>query len=38
MADDNFIRSITYSTNDVKKIRERFDLAKKMFQEVLNDN
>jgi hypothetical protein len=37
MADDNFIKAITYSTNDVKKVKERFYLAKQMFQEVFND-
>lgn len=37
MDDDNFIRAITYSTNDVKKVKERFYLAKQMFQEVFND-
>lgn len=35
MNDDNFIRAITYSTNDMRNVRERFSLANKMFQEVL---
>lgn len=34
MLDDEFIKAITYGTNDVKRVRYRFTVAKKMFQEV----
>lgn len=36
MANENFIRAITYGTNDARRVAERFALAEKMFQEVFN--
>jgi hypothetical protein len=36
MEDEYFIRSITYATNDVRRVIERFELADTMFQEVFN--
>lgn len=37
MADDEFVRSITYSVNDTRRVRYRFDVARKAFREVFND-
>ena len=34
MADDDFIKSITYGPNDARKVRHRFAVAKTMFKEV----
>jgi hypothetical protein len=34
MANDKFISAITYGTNDVKRVRDRFALAQAMFKEV----
>ena len=36
MHDEQFIRSITYATNDVRRVTERFNFALKMFEEVYN--
>ena len=36
MADDEFIKSITYGPNDAHKIQHRFDVANTMFEEVLS--
>jgi len=36
MADEEFIRSITYGPNDMKKVRHRFEAAKAMFEEVFD--
>jgi hypothetical protein len=36
MVDDEFIKSITYSVNDVKKVRYRFAVAEAMFKEVFD--
>ena len=35
LQDDEFVTAITYSTNDSKRVRERFHRAEQMFQEVL---
>ena len=35
LQDEEFVTAITYSTNDSKRVRKRFHLAGKMFQEVL---
>ena len=35
MDDDYFIASITYGTNDLRRVRHRFERANDMFQEVL---
>jgi hypothetical protein len=35
MGDNAFIRSITYSPNSTAQVRHRFEVAKRMFQEVL---
>lgn len=35
MEDEELIKAITYSPNDAKKVRYRFEVAGKMFQEVL---
>ena len=37
MTNNEFITAITYGPNDMRKVKERFDLAGKMFKEVLND-
>ncbi|MXY08446.1 MAG: DUF262 domain-containing protein [Rhodothermaceae bacterium] len=34
MNDESFIASITYGTNDTRRVKHRFDAASKMFQEV----
>lgn len=34
MRDDDFVKSITYGTNDMKRVKHRFAVAKQMFQEV----
>ena len=36
MADDEFVRSITYSVNDVRRVRHRFAVAGRMFREVFD--
>jgi hypothetical protein len=36
MSDETFTRAITYGPNDMKRVRERFALADKMFQEVFD--
>lgn len=36
LQDEDFVAAITYSTNDSKRVRKRFDIAGKMFQEVLD--
>ncbi len=36
MADERFLNAITYGTNDVKRVRERFVLANSMFKEVFD--
>lgn len=36
LQDDEFVAAITYSTNDSKRVRKRFLLAERMFQEVLD--
>jgi hypothetical protein len=36
MDDDIFIRAITYGPNDARRVKERFDLALNMFQEVFD--
>lgn len=38
MEDENFITSITYGTNDTKRVMTRFNTAHSMFQEVFDDN
>lgn len=38
MADGEFIKSITYGPNDARKVRFRFEIARKMFQEVFGDH
>lgn len=35
LQDDEFVTAITYSTNDSKRVRERFHRAEQMFQEAL---
>ena len=37
MDDEDFIRAITYSVNDMKKVKYRFAGASKMFEEVFGD-
>jgi hypothetical protein len=37
MADDDFMKSITIGTNELKKVRYRFKATKEMFEEVFND-
>lgn len=37
MDDDEFIKSITYGPNDIKKVEFRFRVAQKMLQEVFGD-
>ena len=37
MEDEEFMTSITYGPNDMKKVRERFGLAKEIIQEVFDD-
>jgi ribosomal protein S8 len=37
MKDEEFITSITYGPNDIKKVKFRFEAAKKMFEEVFGD-
>jgi len=34
MSDDDFIKAITYGPNDMRKVRQRFELARDMFKEV----
>lgn len=34
MRDDDFVRAITYGTNDMRRVKDRFNAAKKMFEEV----
>jgi hypothetical protein len=36
MADEKFINSITYGTNDVRRVRHRFAAARAMFKEVFD--
>ena len=36
LQDEEFVEAITYSTNDSKRVRKRFDLAGRMFQEVFD--
>lgn len=36
LQDEEFVAAITYSTNDSKRVRKRFDLAWMMFQEVFD--
>jgi hypothetical protein len=36
MVNDEFVKSITYSVNDVKKVRYRFAVAEEMFKEVFD--
>ena len=36
MCDEEFIRSITYSVNDMRRVKHRFERADKMFMEVFN--
>ena len=36
LQDEEFVAAITYSTNDSKRVRTRFDLARRKFQEVLD--
>lgn len=38
LQDEEFVRAITYSVNDVKKVQYRFKAAQKMFQEVFDDD
>jgi hypothetical protein len=38
MEDEEFSRAITYATNGVQQVRQRFALAKKMFEEVFSAN
>ena len=35
LQDDEFVTAVTYSTNDSKRVRERFRRSERMFQEVL---
>lgn len=37
LEDADFVAAITYSPNSVKRVEMRFKLAKRMFEEVLND-
>jgi hypothetical protein len=34
MLDEEFVKSITYGTNDMKRVKHRFTVARDMFQEV----
>jgi len=36
MYDDTFIRSITYGTNDVQRVKARFEYTEMMLQEVFH--
>lgn len=36
MDDEIFIRAITYGPNDARRVKERFELSQKMFQEVFD--
>jgi len=36
MHDDEFVKAITYATNDVRRVRHRFAAAQAMFQEVFD--
>jgi hypothetical protein len=36
MFDEDFVKSITYGTNDLKRVKYRFAVAKKTFQEVFD--
>jgi len=36
MHDEHFIRAITYATNDVRRVNERFKFTEMMFEEVFN--
>jgi hypothetical protein len=38
MEDEEFIKSVTYGPNDVKKVRYRFAVASAMFHEVFDVN
>lgn len=38
MNDEYFIRAITYSTNDIPRVRDRFELTRRIFQEVFGVN
>ena len=35
LQDEEFVTAITYGTNDAERVRKRFHLAGRMFQEVL---
>jgi hypothetical protein len=37
MEDESFNDAITYGTNDMRKVNHRFEVARKMFREVLGD-
>jgi len=36
MENDDFIESITLGTNQVNRVKRRFDLAKQMIEEAIN--
>ena len=36
IVDSEFVNAVTYGTNDVRRVRHRFEAARTMFQEVFN--